>query len=83
MIYFKQCKLVKPTKCGKRHLTSWLPVEYAVKGKWLELKNDGVWENGWQVESVGRETLDRKVVESNSRDYRIQRKASDIVRRKN
>lgn len=80
MIYFKQCNLEKEIADGKKLLTSWIPEKFAIKGRYLELKNEDQWENGWLVASVGTERLDEKIVEENSRDYRSQRKASDIFR---
>lgn len=81
MIYFKQCTMAKRTDDDNyQFMTSWLPEKFAVKGKHLELKNDGEWEGRWVVTAVGAERLDEKTVEENSRDYRSQRKASDVFR---
>lgn len=80
MIYFKQCNLEKQTQEGTKKLTSWLPEQFANKGKYVELKDNNKWENGWQVVSFGTERLDEKAVGENSRDYRSQRLASDIFR---
>jgi hypothetical protein len=60
--------------------TSWIPEEYAVEGKFLELKNreNGEWINGWKVVMVGNHRMTRKEVEERSRDHQKTRKASDI-----
>lgn len=49
---YLQCGLVN----GSTHTTTWLPVKFAVKGKYLKLKQkDGSWWNGWKVETVSGE----------------------------
>lgn len=49
-IYYRQCRLEKKTDRGVCCQTSWLPEQYAVKGKYLKLKDDnGEWINGWLV----------------------------------
>jgi hypothetical protein len=44
----KQCSL----KNGNKHMNSYIPIKYAEMGRILELKNNGVWENGWEVIGV-------------------------------
>lgn len=70
---YKQCGLIK----DGRHLVSWLPVRYAVKGKFLKLKNTE-WENGWEVISVGDKVMSQSEAIDRSQDYKRTRKASDI-----
>ena len=41
----RQCKLQN----GNRHLTAWIPVKFAVRGKILRLIDD----DGWRVTDVG------------------------------
>jgi uncharacterized protein YxeA len=50
---YAQCTLEKKTKEGKRTQTSWLPLKFAKQNKYLKLKEDGEWEDGWQVVHVG------------------------------
>lgn len=58
--------------------TAFIPTKFAKLGKLLRLKqDDGKWDNGWKVTSVGL-TLSAAVVESNERDYTRTREASDI-----
>ena len=58
--------------------TSWIPSRYAVRGKTLKLKSeDGFWEDGWEVVSVGA-TAPSEEVNERSRDYTKQREASDV-----
>jgi len=64
-----QCKLRK----GSNVTTSWLPEEFAKKGKILMLEHD----DGWEVIEAGM-SMDYKEVNDRSQDYKKQRKASDI-----
>lgn len=68
-----QCKLRK----NNVFTTSWLPQKFAVVGETVKLKNNGVWSDGWLVESAG-EPLDAALVEPRSRTHLKCRKASDI-----
>jgi hypothetical protein len=48
-IEYKQCGL----KNGDRYLNTWLPEKFAVKGKFVKLKQaDGSWWDGWEVNTV-------------------------------
>jgi len=57
---------------------SWVPEQYAVKDKWLMLKQmDGNWEDRWQVREVfSRESFKSLQILSNT--YRYTRQVSDI-----
>lgn len=74
MIYYRQCKVQYQLKHSSILMTTWLPEEFAKRGKFLKLKG----KDGWMVTEVGdhryteQETLDR------SQDYKKTRKASDI-----
>ena len=59
---------------------SWIPEKYAVRGKYLSLENreTGICEDGWRVVLVGTVRLSADQVSERSRDYKNQRKASDI-----
>jgi hypothetical protein len=72
---YRQCEL----KRENQHLVSWIPKEYAIKGKYLKLKSqDGEWEDGWEVEYVGEKDMPENVLDFQSQDYKRTRKASDI-----
>ena len=43
-----QSKLVR----GDTFRTAWVPVQFAIIGKSLDLKINGAWTNGWLVEEV-------------------------------
>ena len=68
-----QCRLSR----GTERTVSWIPKEGAVIGAILRLKEGDVWEDGWQVTSVGSE-LDSKVVQERANDHRRHRKATDV-----
>lgn len=66
---YKQCRLQRL----KTEMTSWIPSQFAVVGKYLRIKG----QNGWRVISVGG-TLSGKYLLKHERDYLTQREASDI-----
>ncbi len=73
MEYHRQCKLVK----GKATTVSWLPEKFAEVDKFVKLKENGKWADGWKVDFVGTR-LPSKYVINRSQDHINQRKASDI-----
>ena len=80
-IYFKQCALELTEKEGNKITTkSWIPEKYAVKGKYVELKNreTGEWVNGWKVILVGLKRLTEEQVILQSQFHKKTREASDI-----
>lgn len=66
---YTQCRL----KNGRSQQVAWIPTEFAIKGKTLEIKG----ERGWRVISIGS-TVDESYVREHERDYMKQREASDI-----
>ena len=68
-VNYCQCTLKK----GKSNEVVWIPEKYAKKGKWLKIVND----NGWQVMETGN-PLSEEYVFGHERDFKKQRKASDI-----
>lgn len=75
--YSRQCVLVNAQDKTKRVKTSWIPEKFAVVGKVLKLKEDDVWEDGWEVVHVGSR-LDSKTVNENSQLYKKHRSGTDI-----
>ncbi len=58
--------------------TSWIPEQFAHAGNFIKLKkDDGTWDDGWKVDEVGTRAPEDQVLER-ERDYKHQRKASDI-----
>lgn len=74
MIYKKQCNLKK----GNVILTTWVDESLAVKGKHLEIDNNGIKEQGWFVHKVFDKRVSEKYLKERERDYLRTRKASDI-----
>lgn len=74
---YRQCRLRKKTPDGYMETTSWIPEPYCVIGKTLKLKDDDVWTDGWVV-MMASEPKPAAWVESHERDFKKNRKASDI-----
>lgn len=78
--FYCQCVLRKFNGKTTRELVSYIPEQFAIQDNLIKLKNDdGEWVDGWRVETVGAK-VDANYVEAHERDYRSQRKASDIPR---
>lgn len=79
---YRQCHLVKKRKApdaGELHQTSWIPSQFAVMNKVLKLKDeDGAWDNGWVVTSVGPYEKTEKEANEGTQLHKKQRRASDI-----
>lgn len=47
---YKQCKLKK----GNLHTTTYLPIEFAIKGRVVKIRPDAQseWQDGWKVDVV-------------------------------
>jgi len=72
--FYRQCVLRK----GKTETTSWIPEKYAQKTRPVKLKgDDGAWEDGWVVVSVGSRAS-AKQVRMYEDQHRRQRGQSDI-----
>jgi len=72
-MYHVQCVLNK----DNIYQTSWIPEKYAKMGKWLKLKMDGKWEDGWQVIERGHRELTENV-KKRENDYKRMRTVTDI-----
>lgn len=72
-----QCVLERISGNSRSVLISWIPEKYAVVDQFLEIKNNGFWEDGWRVHRVDT-CLPSKEVGVRSRDHLRQRKFSDI-----
>lgn len=57
-VFYRQCRLVKQTETGRFVQVSWIPEPYAATGRVLKLRDcNGVWEEGWLVQSAGENRL--------------------------
>ena len=69
-------------QCHLRHVNgvvdyAWIPERFAQKGKFLKIRNNGQWEDHWQVVEVyGKKQFTE--IELKERDYLHQRRASDV-----
>lgn len=70
----KQCRLTKKTKDGHTEQVSWIPVQFAKRGKFVKLHD----EDGWEVISVGEHSISNKYLKDLDDAVKNQRKASDI-----
>jgi len=77
---YVQCVLRRDTATPGyyQQMTTWLPEKYALLAKFLKLKNkEGLWENHWQVISVGtRKPAD--YVLAQEREHLKHREVSDV-----
>jgi hypothetical protein len=68
-----QCELRR----GNFTQVAWIPSEYATVGKYLKLKYNGTWNDGWKVEQLGS-FQDSDFTRERSQDYKNMRKMTDI-----
>jgi hypothetical protein len=78
--FMKQCVLEKSDGEGVVKTTTWLPETFAEVGRCLKLKDNGVWNNGWKVVSVGSYRMEAKEAEEMGWRHTKQRRASDRLR---
>jgi hypothetical protein len=71
MKFYRQCKL----RNGNVYTVGWIDAIHARIGNWVKMKSD---ESEWIVAEVWSK-LSKEYVEEHERDYRKQRKASDIL----
>jgi hypothetical protein len=58
IVYYRQCRLAKPTETGELRQVSWIPDKFAIPNKVLQLRErDGKWDKGWVVVQVGSNRL--------------------------
>lgn len=63
MDYSIQCHLQK----GETHQIAWLPEDDAIKGRWVALKMNDEWSDGWQITEVGARTETQRVTDQMTR----------------
>ena len=74
MLYYRQCKLQR----GSSAMITWIPEKFSKKGKFLKIKNEGTWEDGWQVVERYEHRRSSEEISDTERDYLTQRSMSDI-----
>ena len=75
-LFYRQSILRKKSENSYSEQTSYIPEPFCKIGRILKLKN-GIWDDGWEVISVGERTPER-LVEIYSQSHKKTRKASDI-----
>jgi len=70
---YRQCLLKK----NNTYRVGWIPTERAILNKYLKIKLDNIWVDGWKVIQIGI-LHDDIEIESHEMDYKKQREASDI-----
>tara|TARA_B100000745_G_scaffold298198_1_gene246411 strand:- start:931 stop:1158 length:228 start_codon:yes stop_codon:yes gene_type:complete len=75
MQMYNQCRLRK----GNAIQVSWIPSEFAKENKYVRLKENGEWTDGWKVLTVGA-GITAKALKENEQRVRsgAHRKATDI-----
>jgi hypothetical protein len=73
--FYKQCTLRK----DNTYTVAWIDAKRAIIGETVTIKHDdGSIDEGWKVETASS-PLAASIVEANERNYKKQRKASDII----
>lgn len=58
VVYYRQCRLIRPIPTGECVVVSWIPDEFAERERVVKLKDDnGDWSDGWVVAEVGSNRL--------------------------
>lgn len=78
MITSCQCKLRKVINGFEIFQTAWIPSSKAKIGKFLKIKINGEWQDGWEVIERGKFSIPEDYISKHSQDYKNQREASDI-----
>lgn len=71
---YQQCLLYK----GNTAMVSWIPTEFAKKGKVVKLKVNGEWDDGWFVMSQFGNKITREQLNTLEAQYKWTRETSDI-----
>jgi hypothetical protein len=71
--YYRQCSLRKGGATQVAHI----PERFAIEGNVVKIKEQGIWDDGWLVESVGSRN-DEMTIIALERLWKRTRKASDI-----
>lgn len=72
------CMLEKKTEKNTISTHSWIPQEFAVKGRCVKLKTKNGWDDHWIVKTVNPTKVDSDLIETVEKQHRIHRKTTDI-----
>ena len=54
VVFYRQCRLVRPIPRGEHVVVSWIPDRFAERDRVVKLKDDnGDWSDGWRVAEAG------------------------------
>ena len=70
---YTQCQLNKKDRFD----IAWIPSKFALIGKFIKIKIDDIWDNGWKVVNTYSSNTENHILE-HEMEYRKQRRASDI-----
>lgn len=59
-----QCVLKKSEFDKVLYQTSWIPAKFAILGKFLKLKENNSWDNGWEIISLGSIKKEKELPDS-------------------
>ena len=76
--FYRQCNLTKKTEDSELRQVSWIPEKFAVKDKFVKLKEGNEWEDGYKVCSVGDHRASEQEVNAMKWYHTKHRKHSDI-----
>lgn len=57
---------------------AWIPEKFAIKGKFLKIKKNDIWDDGWEVIGFSEAVMSAKEADEHSQLFKKARKASDI-----
>ena len=68
MNYYRQVIINK----GSKHITAWIPEEFAISGKIIKIKEDDSWEDGWKINRIfGRKSQESlNILDDTDREFR-------------
>lgn len=69
-------------QCTLRHksgiIVAWIPASFAKQHKFLRLKEQGKWQDGWEILEVHNTLLPKNVVTAHKDAYKEAREVTDI-----
>ena len=79
-VYYHQCKMRKSTGTNSSIWdVAWIPEKFAKIGKHIRIKQEnGTWDYDWEVMKVGDTKKEESRLIAGERDYKNQRKMSDV-----
>ncbi len=76
--YVRQCKMERQNKDSTSVIVAWIPEKFAVKGKLIDLKENGEWDRGFTVVSVSEVRRTSSEAVKRSQWHKKHRKRTDV-----